>query len=52
MNDLYLWLEILNRDIENGFFFDALGDIEQVKVCLADVLKSAIDKFAEGGQAS
>lgn len=49
MNDLKLWVEILARDVDNGYYFDALGDVEQVKACLVDALKSAIERYGERG---
>ena len=47
MNDLQLWVEILAHDVDNGYYFDALGDVEQVKICLAEALRSAIEQYSE-----
>ena len=47
MKDVELWAEILLRDIQNGLYFDALGDVEQVKFYLAEALKSAIVQYGE-----
>ena len=50
MKDTELWAEILLRDIQNGLYFDALGDLEQVKACLVNELRSAIERYAEKAQ--
>lgn len=39
MDNLTNWLYTLVSDIEDGIYFDALADVEQVKICLMEMLK-------------